>query len=209
MQAQRARRLWRNSSDLGEAYRLVRLAEEQAFPDGPYQLRLVVLHVMAGVCLETGRLDESAVASQRLVALTVEAEDRYVEASARLNVASYALQNPDRVPPGTAMTESELALQAAEEVGNVWVIANAQCVRAEAGAACRQSFRIAAAGDGWDCSPSSEGSWGSVGADASSLRLVDLPPERGVSLKPSLRLEPGLHLPRSRWVGVLSSCAAV
>ncbi len=128
--AQTARVLWRTGGDLGRAYALLRSAERHAFPDGPYQLRLVVLHVLAGICQETGRLDESYAASHRLIVLTAEAGDRYVEATARLNAAMFAFQNPERVPPGTGALESEQALSAAEEVGNPFILAGAVCTRA-------------------------------------------------------------------------------
>lgn len=128
--AQQARMMWRLGGDVGRAYTLVRSAEQLAFPDGPYQLRLVVLHVLAGICQETGRLDEAAAASQRLVELTAAAGDRYVEATARLNVAHFALSNPDRVPPGTGALESKLALEAARAVGNPFILAGALCTRA-------------------------------------------------------------------------------
>lgn len=130
VQAQRARVLWRSGGDLGAAYALVREAEQHAFPDGPYQLRLVVLHVLAGICQETGRLDEAHVAGVRMVELTAAEGDRYVEATARLNVAQFALMNPDRVPPGTGERESQQALTAAQDVGNPFILAGALCTRA-------------------------------------------------------------------------------
>jgi tetratricopeptide (TPR) repeat protein len=130
VQAQRARVLWRSGGDLGAAYALVREAEQHAFPDGPYQLRLVVLHVLAGICQEIGRLDEAHAAGVRMVELTAAEGDRYVEATARLNVAQFALSNPDRVPPGTGERESREALAAAEDVGNPFILAGARCTRA-------------------------------------------------------------------------------
>lgn len=180
--AQRARRLWRDGSDYAEAYRLIRNAELHAFPDGPYQLRLVVLHVLAGICQETGRLDEAAAASGRMVALTAAAGDRYVEATARLNVAAFALMNPDKVAPGTAERESALALEAAEEVGNPYILAGANCMRAEvleaAGGdslplwlACRD--RYAALGE------SGMAASGALGAAAT---MVDDQPEQALAL---------------------------
>ncbi len=128
--AHTARVLWGTGGDLGRAYALLRAAEKHAFPDGPYQLRLVVLHVLAGICQETGRLDESFEASERLIALTAAAGDRYVEATARLNASLFAFQNPERVPMGTGERESAQALAAAEAVGNPFILAGALCTRA-------------------------------------------------------------------------------
>lgn len=129
--SQEARVIWRQGGDMGRAYTLVRSAEQHAFPDGPYQLKLVVLHVLAGICEETRRLDEGHAASQRMVALTAESGDRYVEATARLNLAAFALNNPERTAPGTAERESMLAIEAAEAAGNPYVLAGALCTRAD------------------------------------------------------------------------------
>lgn len=180
--AQRARRMWRDGTDYAEAYRLIRSAETHAFPDGPYQLRLVVLHVMAGICQETGRLDEAVAASRRMVTLTAEAGDRYVEATARLNVANFALLNPDRAAPGTAERESALALEAAEEVGNLYILAGANCIRAE--------VVKAAGGDSvplWlacrDCYLElGEAAMASSGALGAAAALVDTDPTQALEL---------------------------
>jgi CHAT domain-containing protein len=130
--AQSARQLWRQGADYARAYRLIRQAEARAFPDGPYQLQLLVLHVLAGICRETDRLDEAYAASQRLVDLSAAAGDKYVEATARLNVAEFATSHPERVPPTTAVEQAAAALAAAEASGNPYALAGAACVQGQA-----------------------------------------------------------------------------
>jgi len=129
---QQARFLWRTGDDYVEAWRLVKSAESYAFPDGPYQLRVLVLHVLAGLSEATGRFDEALTASRRLAELTASNGDRYVEATARLNLAALASAHPELVAPQRALTESAAALTAARAVDNPYAIAGAACVRARA-----------------------------------------------------------------------------
>lgn len=130
--AQVARHLWRTAEDYGEAYTLARSAERDAFPGGSYQLRLLVLHVLAGVCGETGRMEEGVAIKARVVDLAVEAGDTYAEATARLNLADAWLMAPWLAPPGGAVAEAERALDAATLAGNRYSVAGARCVLARA-----------------------------------------------------------------------------
>ncbi len=58
------------------------------------QTELVALHVLAGVLLELGQPEASWTFSERLVALTAEAGDAYVESNTRLNALLVALDRP-------------------------------------------------------------------------------------------------------------------
>ena len=127
-----ARHLWRTGEDYALGLSLVRRARDRAFPDGPYQLQLTVLHVQAGIARETGNLDEAWAASRAMAELAAGAGDRYVEATARLNAADFALQNPDRVPPGEANFQARAGLAAAEASGNDYMLAGSRCVQARA-----------------------------------------------------------------------------
>lgn len=130
--AQVARHLWRTAEDYGQAYTLARSAERDAFPGGSYQLRLLVLHVLAGVCGETGRMEEGVAIKARVVDLAVEAGDTYAEATARLNLADAWLMAPWLAPPEGAVAEAERALDAATRAGNRYSLAGARCVLARA-----------------------------------------------------------------------------
>ncbi|MDP2308283.1 MAG: CHAT domain-containing protein [Pseudomonadota bacterium] len=130
--AQIARHLWRTAEDYGRAYTLARAAERDAFPGGTYQLQLLVLHVLAGVCGETGRMEEGVATKARLVELAAAAGDTYVEATARLNLADAWLVAPWLAPPGGAAAEAERALDAAQRAKNPYSVAGARCVLARA-----------------------------------------------------------------------------
>jgi CHAT domain-containing protein len=128
--AQQARFLWRTGEDYVEATRLLTAAEPHAFPDGPYQLKLLILHVFAGIYRATDRPEKGLDASRRLVALAVAEGDRYVEATARLNLADLSAGHPELVSADVALAESAAALAIAEAVGNPYAVAGAACIRA-------------------------------------------------------------------------------
>lgn len=130
--AQLARHLLRTATDYDRAYTLAREAEALAFPSGPYQLRLLVLHVLAGVCRDTARIEEELDFRQRMTELAVAEGDAYVEATSRINVAQNWLVHPGDAPPGAALAEAERALDAARRAGNGYSEAGAQCVVARA-----------------------------------------------------------------------------
>ncbi|GDX79181.1 hypothetical protein LBMAG42_09920 [Deltaproteobacteria bacterium] len=126
-QAQLARHLWRTGGDYDRAWTLARGAEAAAFPDGPYQLRLLVLHVLGGLAGLTARPEEELDLRRRMVLLAVSEGDAYVEATSRLNLAQRYLAEPDDAPAGAAETEARSALAAAERAGNGYSVAGAHC----------------------------------------------------------------------------------
>lgn len=141
--AQQARHLWRTGEDYGRAYTLAKEAEADAFPDGAYQLRLLVLHVLSGVCDETGRVEEGLAYKARMIDLAVGAGDTYVEATARLNTAETWLTAPWLAAPGAALAEAERALDAARRAKNPYSEAGARCVLARARASSAAGHRLA------------------------------------------------------------------
>ncbi|MSP56051.1 MAG: CHAT domain-containing protein [Myxococcales bacterium] len=173
--AQVARHLWRTAEDFGEAYTLARQAERAAFPAGSYQLRLLVLHVLAGVCTDTGRLEEGVAIKARLVDLVADAGDTYVEATARLNLADAWLMAPWLAPTGGALAEAERALAAATRAGNRYSEAGARCVlgRARGPDASTAIADWTACADGYAAlgDPEAEG-YGRMGL-AVALRVLD------------------------------------
>lgn len=130
--AQQARHLWRTGEDYGRAYSLAKEAEKDAFPDGTYQLRQLVLHVLSGVCDETGRVEEGLAFKARMVDLASAKGDTYLEATARLNTAETWLTAPWLAAPGAALAEAERALDAARRANNPYSEAGARCVMARA-----------------------------------------------------------------------------
>lgn len=125
--AQLARHLWRTGGDYDRAWALGGEAEAVAFPDGPYQLRLLVLHVLAGVAGLTARPEAELDLRQRMVSLAAGEGDAYVEATSRLNVAQHYLAEPDMAPVGAAEMQARLALSAATKAGNGYAVAGAHC----------------------------------------------------------------------------------
>jgi len=83
----RARYLLTVGQDLDRAYILLRLAEQAAFPNGPYVVRRDALIWLGNVTLELGRPREAQQYFQRLAQLTAHEKDPYAEANARYNVA--------------------------------------------------------------------------------------------------------------------------
>ncbi len=130
--AQLSRHLWRTGGDFERAWTLAREAELHAFPDGPYQLRLLVLHVLAGVAELTARGDDARAYRARMVSLAAGEGDAYVEATARNNVAQDWLSMPDLAPTGAAEREARLALAAAGRAKNPYARAGALCTLARA-----------------------------------------------------------------------------
>ncbi|MBM4365989.1 MAG: hypothetical protein FJ102_07215, partial [Deltaproteobacteria bacterium] len=130
--AQLARHLWRTGGDFERAWTLAREAELRAFPAGPYQLRLLVLHVLAGVAELTARADDARAYRARMVSLAAAEGDAYVEATARNNVAQDWLAMPDLAPIGAAENEARRALDAADRAKNPYARAGALCTLARA-----------------------------------------------------------------------------
>ncbi len=130
--AQLARHLWRTGQDYDAAWTLARQAEAIAFPDGPYQTRLLVLHVLAGITQLTARAEEELDFRLRMVELAHAEGDAYVEATARLNVAQAWLAAPDDAPAGGAEREARAALEAASRSENDYSEAGAWCTLARA-----------------------------------------------------------------------------
>lgn len=78
VRSQRARLGWRAGIGLRQVYEDLQALVEDVFPDGPYQVRLVVAHTLAVLCRDTGRHGE-AFRYNRLLATTArEHGDAYV-----------------------------------------------------------------------------------------------------------------------------------
>ncbi len=131
VRSQQARAMWQQGEDLGRAFALIQEAEAAAFPEGPYQLQLQVLHVAAGLSEELGAAQDARMYSNRMVELTHDAGDQYVEATARLNAINFTLESQElreSITDAELIPQVEEALAVARAGGNHSSEASALCV---------------------------------------------------------------------------------
>ncbi len=117
-----ARFLWRR----GDNEAAVRIAGQIDLEGAEHQLKVLVLHVLAGAHLELGRVHASWSYSERLVQLTAASGDTYVEATARLNALEMLADHPELSVVDRA-TFARQTLEVAERGGNPWAIVGASC----------------------------------------------------------------------------------
>jgi len=116
-----ARQLWRKGEDLGRAFRLAKEAESAAFPDGPYTLRFLTLHVLASISTDLGRHEDSITYHRRELDVIRAEGDHVAEATTLGNLAQGVLDKHER--DGEAPTAETVALvreavEAAVRAGN-------------------------------------------------------------------------------------------
>ena len=132
---EQVRHTLRSSGDLGEAAKTLGEVEPLLFPYGDYQAQVNWLNAAASVHRQLGRPDEARAAHERLIALTVGADDRYVEASARYNrliiMLEQARERGDGSPRDELLEEVEHALAVGARSGNKWVVASMRCIHAD------------------------------------------------------------------------------
>lgn len=116
--AQASQARWRGA--YGEALRLLREAEESAFPDGPVDLRSGILSQMGEAYWAQGLLERARETYLRQADLMAAAGDLHVQAVARLNATllSGTLVNEGRVDRDEFVEDIEQAIRAARQVGN-------------------------------------------------------------------------------------------
>ena len=120
--AEDARAHWRR----GDAQAAVALASGHDLSGADYQLKVLTYHVLAGATLELGQVHRSWSYSERLVELTHEAGDHYVEATARLNALAMLEDHPE-LGDVAGLAYAEEALAVAERGGNPFSITGARC----------------------------------------------------------------------------------
>ena len=104
----------------GEAIRLLRQAEQVAFPDGPVDLRAGILFRMGYAYWAQGLMEQAVEAYTRQADLMAEAGDPFAEATARINIAvlSVRLLNRGRVQLDEILERLGEAAEMATQVGN-------------------------------------------------------------------------------------------
>lgn len=120
VRATRARYLYRSGRPEAAIATLEEL-EPVVFPDGPYQLRLVTLYVLAGATADTARWGEAWRWGERLVELVTEAGDLHVAAVALGNQVTVLLNSPkvrEQVGEEALLELVERSLQAARDGHN-------------------------------------------------------------------------------------------
>lgn len=126
--AQLARHLWRTGGDYTRAIGLVEAAEAEAGTQAPYALRVLCAHVRAGLEANSGRTEAALASSRALVALAAGQGDRYLEATARLNLATMLLDDPRLGSVEGARAEATAAREAALAGDNPYSLAGADCL---------------------------------------------------------------------------------
>jgi CHAT domain-containing protein/tetratricopeptide (TPR) repeat protein len=131
VRVQYARVFNRRGVNLGKAYQTLKELEEEVFPDGDYQLRLVILNGLANLCFKTGRNDEGLSYLIRQIAITEEQGDLYAEASSRTAMIG------NLIPPEPELMErflatdlpsfAQKALVVAQKSGSSYSVASAHC----------------------------------------------------------------------------------
>lgn len=110
----------------GDARGAVGIASKVDLTGAEHQLKVLTYHVLAGATLELGQVATSWSYSQRLIALSEEAGDRYVEATARLNALSMLEDHPELSHVDRARFAEE-TLAVAEAGGNPFAVTGARC----------------------------------------------------------------------------------
>jgi len=129
VRAQRARQ-WHHQGEHERAIALLEEVEQAVFPDGPYQLKMLTLHVLAGSHFESGRTERAYPLYERLVALATAEGDLYVASTGLLNQASLLANDPaleQQQEPGELERVARAALEAAQQGGNRFSEAGAEC----------------------------------------------------------------------------------
>ncbi len=112
-----------------EAREAVEAAADEAFPDGPYQVRLLTLYVLAGLYLDVGELGRSFSAGNRTVEMTLEAGDKYAAVFAMGRLLELYQDDPQRVAArgGELVELGRQMLAMSLESGNVHGEIQATC----------------------------------------------------------------------------------
>jgi CHAT domain-containing protein/tetratricopeptide (TPR) repeat protein len=117
-----ARHLWTVGEDLERAYFLLRRAESDLFPNGPFSAQRDCLIGLGNLSLDFGRFQEGLSAFRRLADLAVKNEDRFAEANARYGMARAVLDSTAEIPGEQGRREAarlaEEALETAVAAGH-------------------------------------------------------------------------------------------
>ena len=133
VQIQQARLSWWRGRELGSAYRTLRALESERFDQLDYQQRIVLLHVLARLCIDTGRGREAMKWQERLVHAAEAENDLYTQATARVMLARWALgdEGGSKEELDTDMpTFLARTLEIAKQVGSTYAVADASCLMA-------------------------------------------------------------------------------
>lgn len=77
-----------SGGDLGRAYRLLKQAQSEVFPDGPYRVKRTLLNALGTAAFRLGRIDEALATYEELDALAATAGEARLRASAQYNIVN-------------------------------------------------------------------------------------------------------------------------
>jgi len=127
-----ARVLMANETQLGEAWRLVTSIHDQVFPDGEYQTQVLTLHLLSRIAESTNREPERQAVLSRLLQLSVDTGDKYIEVGTRSDLAKLALSRAaaGSAPPEGLVPHIEALLAPISASANPYVAAESHCILA-------------------------------------------------------------------------------